>query len=382
MSWDIYTRDAALARTGILEFRRLTVNLRFLRGSRFELVAHQDEASEVKVGSGLLIVRDGTTVLSGMVVSKDRARDGADDEVTLRGVDDLERIGWRIVYPDPAVAADGAQPAYDLRTAVAEDVIRDYVRLNAGPDALSDGTEDRRIPGLTVAASSSLGSTVDGRGRWQPLVEYCAKLAERGGVGFRAVQDLGTSQITFSVYEPQDRPGVRFDVDRVRSSGSLKGYSYRLTIPEVTHAIAGGRGELEARTIRQGADGVSTWGRIELFLDQNNAGDPNVPGSEAGDLDDAIDDALRESAAAVDVDIEPVDIEPVRWGRDYTLGDRVKVRIEGETVWRQVREVEATVDADGEVAAPKLGDASRRAQLKLLARLGELERRVSERGRS
>lgn len=381
MSWEVYLRDADLARTGMLEFRQLTTNLRFLRGSRFEIVCHEDEAGDIVRGDELLIVRNGETVISGKVTGKGRDRDGADDEITLLGVDDLERVGWRIIYPDPTITADGAQPAYDVRTGDAETVIRDYIRLNAGPDALNTATEDRRIPGLALATNSNLGDSVTGRGRWQPLVDYCATLAERGGVGFRARQQLGTSEITFEVYEPTDRPGVRFDIDAVRASGSLKGYSYELTIPEVTHAIAGGRGELEARTIRQDSDGVDTWGRIERWLDQNNAGDEDDPGSQADELDAAIADALRDGAAAVDVDLEPVDTEAVRWGRDYDLGDRVKVRIDGQTVWRQVREIEVTVDAQGERAGPKLGDASRRRMLRLLRRLGELERKTEQRGR-
>lgn len=379
--WEIYLRDDTLARTGMLEFRQLTCNLRFVRGSRFEIVAHQDEAADVERGDGLLLVRDGATVLSGMVVVKGRERDGAADEVVLQGVDDLERIGWRIIYPDPTLTADGAQPAYDVRTGDAETVIRDYVRLNAAADALNSGSEDRRIPGLAVAINGNLGTTVTGRGRWQPLVEYCATLAERGGVGFRARQQLGTDEITFEVYAPQDRPGVRFDVDATRSSGSLKGYGYELAIPEVTWAIAGGRGQLEARTIRQDSDGVDAWGRIERFLDQNNAGDEDDPGSEADELDAAIADTLREGQGAIDMDLEPVDTEAVRWGRDYSLGDRVKVRIDGETVWRQVREVEVTVDAQGERVGPKLGDASRRRLRRLLARIGELERKTEQRGR-
>lgn len=380
--WHVYLRNTELARTGLLEFRRLTVNLRFLRGAPFEIVAHKDEAGDIAAGDGLLIVRDGETVASGVVTVKGRQRDGAEDEVTLRGVDDLGRAGWRIIYPDPTLAADdGAQPAYDVRSGDAETVIRDYIRLNAGEDALNTGGEDRRIPGLAVAANSNLGGTVTGRGRWQPLVEYVATLAERGGVGFRARQQLGTSEITFECYEPTDRPGVRFDVDAARATGSLKGFGYELTIPDATVAIAGGRGELEDRLVRQDAGGVATWGRIERFLDQNNAGDEDDPGSQEDDLDDAIADALREGAAAVDVDLEPVDTEAVRWGRDYDLGDRVKVRIDGATQWRQVREVEATVDADGERAAPKLGDASRRQRLRLLRRLGELERESRQRGR-
>ena len=383
MTWHVYTRDDNLARAGMLEFDRLTVNLRWLSGSAFELVGHTDELGHVDVGTGLLAVRDGTTVLSGVVATKERDRQGDDDRTVLTGIDDLARINHRIVYPDPTLPADDdLQPGYDVRTGPAEDVIAAYVEANAGPSALDDGTEDRRIPGLTVATTQGRGDTVTGRGRWQPTVDYMATMAERGGVGFKAVQQLGTSTISFEVVVPEQRPGVRFDVDGLHGTGALSRFGYSTAIPQVTWAIAGGRGELENRLVRQQSQDADVWGRIERFLDQNNAGDDGDLASQQDDLDAALADALREGAAPVDLTLEAVDTAAARWPDDFLLGDRVRVKIEGQWMWRQVVGLTVGWSADGETVTPRLGDASRQAVIRLLGRIGELERKVAERGRA
>lgn len=382
-TWQVYRRNAELKRTGMLEFEQLIVNLRWLRGSRFTIDGHLDDLGAVTAGDGLIITRNGETVLSGIVTPKKRTRDGDEDTVTVAGVDDLERINWRLIYPDPTLPADSdAQPGYDTLTGAAEDVLAAYVEANAGASALNDGVEDRRIPGLVVAAPTGRGDVVTGRGRWQPLVEYAATLAERGGVGFRAMQQLGTSTITFEATVPVERPGVRFDIDGLRGTGALEGFDYSIGVPEVTWAIAGGRGQLGDRLVRQDSQDVGRWGRIERFLDQNNAGDEADIADQQATLDDEIGDALRKGQATATLNLSAVDTAAARWGDDYQLGDWVRVRVDDAWMWRQVRELEVTVDANGEQVAPSLGDAASPGRVPWLRRISELEQRISERGRS
>lgn len=396
MGWEVFTRDGGLNRTGQVEFRRLTVNLRWLTDSRFIIDCHRDEAGLLPAGGGVIIARDGETVLSGLVTERSRDRDADDDTVTLAGIDDTGRLGWRLIYPDPGLPADDdGQPDYDRRTGPAEDVIVGFVDGNAGPSALNTGGEDRRLAGLTVSASAGRGTSVTGEGRWGNLLEFAATLAERGGVGFRAIQHLGVAPaIAFEVVVPQERPGARLDIDGLHGSGALKSWSYRTAIPSTTWTVAGGRGDLADRLVRQAAsEDVDVWGRIETWLDRNNDGDEVRPDddpavqaaalqSQLDALDAAMGDALRDGQAAVDLDLEPVDTDAVRWRRDYDLGDWIRVRVDGAWMWRQVRGLEVVVDVNGEQVGPKLGDPSRGQVLRLLARLGEVERQVAERGQN
>lgn len=387
--WTVYRRSADLTRVGLLEFETCEVALKWTVGSRFIITCHQDEAGDIGVGDGLILARNGQTVISGIVSHKVRERDGDAETVTLAGMDDTARLAGRIVYPSPDVVADGDQGDRDLRSGPAETVIGQYVNVNAGPGAL----EPRRIPGLTVAASGGRGEEVDGFGRWDPLLEFIANLADRGDIGYRAVQKLGVAPtIVFEAVVPAERHEARFDLDGLSGSGALEGWGYELTLPAATVAIAGGRGELADRHIEQGvnASEVSAWGWWETWLDRRNAGrDPETAEDPVeameemvAELEADIDDALREGRSQVELDFDAVDTPGCAWGYQYELGDRVRVKFAGTWMWRQVREIDITVGPDGETVSPKLGGLSRRKARRLLARLGELERRMQRMGRS
>lgn len=378
MTWEVYRRDEALNRTGVVPFAAVEVALRWCAPSRCVIDANTADVQGLGLGGGIIVARDGTTVLSGTVTELVRTVDGDRDQVEIVVLDEIGRIGARRVYPDPTVEADGAQGDRDVRTGPAGQVIAAYVDANAGPGALAD----RRIFGLEVGASTA-GVTITGRGRWDPLVSFCATLADRGDVGFRAVQELGLpAAIRFEVVEPADRWEARFDVDGLAGSGALAGWRSRQAIPEVTFAIAGGRGDLSGRLVRTGADGVPAWGRWEDWLDRSNAGDDGDLPSQQSELDDEIDDALREGAAQIDLDLQMLDSPALRWRTHYDLGDRVRVKLASGWEWRQVRGIDINVNADGEQVRPLLGDAARRGAVRFLDRLRTLETQLDQRGRN
>lgn len=379
MTWEIYRRDnQTLARLGVVPFVQVQAGLRWCAPSRAVIDTASRDAADVELGSGIIVARDGQTVLSGVVAELVRTVEGDEDRTEIVVVDELGRIAARQVYPDPSASADGVQGARDIRTGPAGDVILQYIDLNAGPGALPD----RRIDGLTVATGTGQGATVTGRGRWNPLVQFCRTIADRGGVGFRAVQELGVAaSITVDVVVPVDRWEARFDVDGLAGSGALAGWQSRKVLPSVTVAIAGGRGDLDARLVRVGEDAVAEWGRWETWLDRNNAGEDGDLTSQQNELDDEIDDALREGAVQADLDLSLGDSPALRWRTHYDLGDRVRVLLDGVWEWRQVRGIDVTVSSDGERVAPLLGDAARTGSIRFLDRLDALEQQVDERGR-
>lgn len=380
MTWVVYRRDADRRRTGVVEFRDLTVTLRLNEGASGEIVAYDGDSAGVRVGDGIIVARDSRTVVSGIVTRRERTVTADDDTTRLEFVDDTRRLAWRLTYPDPTRDADDAQPDYDRRDGPVDDVIAEYVDANAGESAL----DYRRIPGLVVAEPDGFGSDVRGKARWRDLVEFCSSLAARCDTcAFRAVQRLGSSDITFESWARQDRPGARFDLDGLRGSGAVVEHVYDTEFPEATTAIAGGRGELEDRTIvvRRDGDRETLWGRVESWLDQNNAGADDDPDDELEALEDAADDALRDGRAAINLSVDAVATDAVRWPDDYDVGDRVRVRVEGEWLWRTVYAVEVNVSARGETIEPRFGDASRRAVARILRRIGELRRDVDQRAK-
>lgn len=374
--WIVYRRDTQLRRTGVLPFVRLEAGLRWSAPSRAIIDTHTSDAGGLQIGDGLILSRDGRTEMSGVVAEVARTVQGAEDRLQLVVVDEVGRLARR-VHPDPAEPAEGTQPARDVRTGPAGQVISQFVDVNAGQGA----REERRMPGLEVLPSTD-GGTVTGRGRWQDLIGFCAVLADRGGVGFCAVQQLGVpAAIRFEVVVPQDRFEARFDLDGLSGSGALAGFQARTRLPDLTVAYAGGRGELADRLIRAG-EGAVEFGRWEMWLDRTNAGDEDDMQSQVDELDDAIADAIREGAVQADLDLDPIDSPALAWTVHYEVGDQVRVRLGGGFEWRQVRGVDVQVSSDGERVKPLLGDAARSQRLQLLARIGMLEKQVDERGLS
>lgn len=233
--------------------------------------------------------------------------------VTLHFTDDLALVAGRFTYPTPtAVATAQTATARYTQTAAAGTVIRDLVRLNAGPDALVL----RRVPGLVMGAGAGLGSTVTWSTRFQPLGDEIREIAiAGGGLGFRTVPSLVAREVVFEVYATQDLSGsVRF----TRGLGNLRSVVYGSEIPRITAAIVGGQDAGEDRQIveRVDATAASSWWRIETFIDRRDT-DDTTEHEQAGD------EALAEGGEATRLATVTVDTPAQRYGEHYQLGDRV-----------------------------------------------------------
>lgn len=377
MTWQVYTRDSLLRRTSMLQFSSLSSRLNWLSPSKAIVTLPTRNADAAGLGVGIILAKDGHTALSGVVARARRMVDGQGDRLELVVIDEIGRLAGRRTHPDPTLPADDpGQPARDLRTGTAGRVIAEYVDANAGPNA----QVARQVPGLAVAPSTA-GALVEGRARWANLVGYCETLALRGGVGFTCRQELGqAAQITFEVVEPQDRFEARFDLDGESGSGSVSEWTSEALIPEVTDVIAGGRGDLEDRLIRTGSQ-PSPYGRWEQWLDRGNAGDEGDIPSQIADLDDEISDALRDGGETSDLDISVADSPALKWRTHYELGDRVRLRIDGEWGWRTVQSIEVSVGPDGESIKPQLGGDSHAGGARLIRRLEDIEKQIDLRGR-
>lgn len=386
--WKVEVREGLTRTADVTDWLdQFTLKLRFNAASKFVLDGSPALSSRLPLGAGVYLSRDGRPVASGIVTEPAEERSAKQRQVTIKGVDDLARLDGRIVLPDPTLPPDdAAQPDVDRQTAPAETVIKHYVQANAAGDAITftapttaGGTVavDLAIDGLDVAADLARGETVTGRGRYHPLLEYCALMAERGGLGMQAVYQPTTERIVFDVYEPRDltalvKIGVGF--------GNLEQWRRRISLPEATVAVAGGRGEGADRLVRVMADPITeVVGPWLTWLDQRNAGDEDDLADQAAALDDALTDAL--DGLDDELSISARDTYQVQFGRDYRLGDLVTVVIDDEPIQKVINEVEITVTGEGEEVRPSVGGSADR-HWDLYDRLGAIESRLATLARS
>jgi hypothetical protein len=366
----IKARNSALRREGeIDDFLRFTMLLRFNRTSSWtlEVDAQSPAAALLDITGGIIVERDGFVLLSGPVLSRRSINAGGRRTITYAGVDDTAALEVRLALPVPAGPPYTAVE-YDDKSGPAETVLRHYVDRNLGPGA----TVERRLPYLTFPADLGRGTSVRGRGRFHMLLELLQPLALAGGdLGFRIVQV--DNALEFQVYVPADRTRTAVFSEEF---GNLAGHDYSQTRPVANYVYVGGQGEGTARAVVEGGDAASitTFGRREQFRDRRDL-------DTTATLEQARTEALAETQAETALSISPIDTAAVSYGRDYRLGDRVTVVIEGEAVKDVVREVVLTLSLDrGEELTPVVGTPGARAprDLALFAKQERQDRRLSK----
>jgi hypothetical protein len=364
-------RDHTLAVRGELAvYTSLRLVLKELDVSDFELrlpaadprVAELDLADLGSGQAGGLLVWDDELsitqpLFTGRFTGVTRDSDDSGDLVTIRGHDDLWWLARRLCYPDPTQPADDqTAAAYDVQTGPAEDLVKHYVAVNAGPDALAA----RRVTGLVVADSLGRGPTRTERVRFTPLLQVVQTICRAAGFGLRAFQD-GTV-IRFDITVPVDRAG---EVVLSRERENLGQLSYAVDVAEASTAIVAGQGSGTARPTRE--RGTSTGdARAETFVDKSDTTDTD-------ELDQAGDDALAEQAATVALSFQPLATRRSRYGRDFELGDRVTAIVDDVALTNVVRQVTLAWDA-GTVSPPEVlvGTPTQADVYRLLAQLPTL----------
>jgi hypothetical protein len=364
-------RDRALAVGGELAvYTRLTLTLKEVDVSEFELqlpatdprVAELDLA-DLGAGQagGLLVWDDELSITQPLFTGRFTGvtRDSGDsgDLLTIRGKDDLWWLARRLCYPDPTQPADDqAAAAYDVQTGPAEDLVKHYVRGNAGPDALPA----RQVTGLVVTDSLGRGPTRTERPRFTPLLQVVQTICRGAGFGLRAFQDGPV--IRFDITEPTDRSA---EVVLSRKRENLGSFSYATDVAEASAAIVAGQGSGTARPFRERGT-VSGDARAEVFVDKSDT-------TDADELDQAGQDALAEQAATVALSFQPLATRNSRYGRDFELGDRVTAIVDDVALTNVVRQVTLAWET-GTARAPEVlvGTPAQADVFRLLAQLPTL----------
>lgn len=401
--YKIYVRDKDLNRVAeVDDYHSLDLIPRFNNPGSWalDLPIVSDAAKEiVKQKSGVIVQKDGQTIFSGPVTSRKRMWNADEDKITVTGYDDLIYIYRSLAYPVPLGPPYTSQ-AYDIRTGVAETIIKQFVDVNIGPNARSD----RRIQNLILQPDQGLGKTVTGRARFHSLIELFRMLALAGGdLGFRIVQV--DKSLEFQVYQPSDKTK---EVVFSPLLGNLIDFEYLTADPDTNYVVVGGGGEGTARTILERGDStsISKYGRIESFVDRRDT-------TDQAELEQSLNEELAQKAERTGLSIVPIDIEGTSFNANYNLGDKVSVILTQpkeivdtetlnyflsvnqpseeertriyqiqeklEVIKDVIREVKITLTPSGENISPMIGtpDITSNSILGIFDKMKQIQRRMS-----
>ena len=362
MTWELFVADQYGTRQAAVDvYESAEVISRINDISSWELVLPTDtHAGEVFITNAfarLEVVLDGTLWHSGPVTHLKRDVDVDGDMLSVSGVDDTAFLARRLAHPQPGSAAPPySTTAYDVHTGNVAAVLAELVRVNAGPSAVAS----RRVPGLTVPVPTAAGPTITVNARWQNLLALMQETVRPHGLMFDVVD------LVFRIYAPANR-GVIF------SAGleTMASWSAVAEAPTANKAVVAGGGVETARIIRETTDATSITqrGLSETFVDQRQT-------TDTVQLDKAGAEAVAAGVKPTTVTFVPIDTEGQKFGRDWALGDTVKIIAGDVTIIDQVREVHITLDGDGDTIVPTVGAAA--GDLALFRNLSVLNRRVRQ----
>ncbi len=374
MTWTVYVRDASLQRIGELDdYSTLEMVGRFndVGAWVLDMDSRAPLAADLSApGHGIEVVRHTAgvyeQVFSGPMRLRQRTLKSGQSRLTLGGFDDNVWLKRRLAHPQPATASPPYNSQeHDVRTGVCSMILRQYVDVNVGPGALTP----RQVAGLVLGADPVAGGTVTGRARWQVLIDLLRELALADRLGFRVVPNGTSGEIEFQVYSPTDKSAT---VTFSRELETLSEASYESAASETNYVVVGGSGEGTARTVleKPNSDEITTWDRIESFVDRRDT-------SDATELDQKADETLAEGAGKTNLSLVPIDLPGQQYLTHYSLGDRVTAVIDDEVVQELVREVRINLTPDGPTQTrPTIGTPGASDVNRMFQRLAAAEKNV------
>ncbi|MGW5397809.1 Gp37-like protein [Streptomyces sp. NPDC003952] len=296
------------------------------------------------------------------------------------------------------------------------------------------GLPGRKVPGVnmgpppaTAGVPPKVGKLIGGTLRYDSIGTLAENWTKEGEIAYQFLWNPDTRKIELTVFTPADKSmDVRFSPEL----GNLREYIATLTAPRVTRVVVACQGEGQERFIKQFPEKSALdddsqplwvndltadereWGFvIEQFVDRRDV--PLKTGKDGGpelvtkltdgkeDLGTDPDgkpwkdkptavkhylDSIKSAAEGVfkenqkngNFQVYPIETPQCRFGRDYYLGDKVSVDIDGETYVDVVREVTITVEDGGRVSTvtPKIGEQGTGEPLNLYKHVSELREKL------
>lgn len=290
---------------------------------------------------------------------------GGQDQIQIWGPDSNDLLRRRIV----AHYAGAAES--DYTNEYADDLMKDLVTNATATGATNPAPtlDTRDWDGFRVAADLSAGPQLDKGCAWKPLLTLAgggvlgqvAEAAREAGteVFFDVVPDVVTgSSITFLFRTYTGQPGrdVRERVLFCQEDGTLAEpfveYDYT---EEANYVWAGGEGEEDEREIAQVYEldrmEASRWNRCEAFADARDQ-------KTADGVEDAGNALLEASRPVIRAGGIPLDTPSTRFGQDWDVGDRVRMRYRRRMFDALVAGVVLSMDDGEETVDARLDYAS------------------------
>lgn len=281
-----------------------------------------------------------------------RFREGNDERFVVGGLSLNHLLARRIVDPaDDPLGAGG----YSTKAGPADDILVAYALEQASTSASSI----RQFPNFTVAASTSSGIAAGRRLRYENLLEVFQDVCNGSNVDFQITR-LSANNLRLTVAaigtdrtRTRNYPGGPF-VELNPMRGNLSNPSLMFDRKkEQNYVYALGQGPGEDRILyKLEGEGVhdSPYNRIEFTSDVRTA--------ERGDsttLATGARAALYDKQSRKEFTFKPNGTEPGAMYRvDFDIGDTLTCVWDDEMIDLRVREVEISLDSNGETITPRL----------------------------
>lgn len=324
-------------------------------------------------GCGISVALPEGQTFSGQMTRmlKRKSSDDLGGTLEVAGVEDTAILGFRTVFPVPTQPATSqtAAATYNL-SAPAETVARTIARKNIGPEAISG----RKITNLAFTPDNALGPTTAISSRFDNLLELTQRILLPTNLGFSIKFEPGGYR-----YDVKEARDLSMDFKFSEAKGNLNGWEFNRYAPQITQAIVAGQGEGTARNIQIFNDPTSPqtqWGFfIEQFVDRR---DTNV----MAEMQQAAWEAFEAMNQGFSLTIEPLDTDNIKFGRDYLLGDKITVEVDGIEYIDTITEVKYEYRPETVRITPTIGNAELFRKLdmyrvlqQLAVRMAGLERR-------
>ena len=197
----------------------------------------------------------------------------------------------------------------------------------------------RPYPFLGLAESSGLTAQARSQATYKSLFEISQTWCETAGYGFKLIHDKANKKLLYSVYNGQERAGIKF----AEKYGNLSNLARTLSEKGFRNvAYVGGQGEGSARTfVTVGATAESGLARREMFVDAKDIQkeDKQTDNDYIALLAARGLEKLNEANKTMEISF---DISSKDFGKSFYLGDKITCLLPEYGMYVTVRIAEAT----------------------------------------
>lgn len=363
----IYVRDAnGNLLQNLIDFTQLRILDTLNDVGQWTISSVSENKCPFQPGYGIVVIRNGVCIYTGIVTTIQDTYDTSRQLYTwqVEGVNDLGLLARRICYVDPTTGNTTTYAHYTDSGDITY-VVNNLISKNAGPNALAE----RRTTVIENHGFSSLSINVSVSLRFQNLLTAIATLCSANDCGIRAVWDNTPSKIYYQVFKPRNLSSTIYYAEYMNNTAKCE---YIAKVPDGNWILAGGTGELTARTFAsaQNNTSISQWGRIEVFQDARNQS--NVSTYVTKVVAEKSDNMIGYSITASEVDSAP------QYGVDYLLGDIIGANVMGQNITAQIQQIEITLANGVEHIVPKFGTLSLGKFRDIFQRINDMQQNMNE----